>query len=385
MEGQVWELVEQVQRLTTESQQMRTEPQQRDLAIAEMRGQLQGQADRERGPRGEMMDPKVLHKAKPFDRQRASWKTFSSQYKAYLIAQDRKYRPLLEKSEYGAQDVDNVNLSAQGEELSTQLYFALVLVMPEDSVGEMIVRNSSSGEGAACWRQLQKEYNPNEAGNARAMWTNLTDAKFEMSGEPVSDLIKRGIFTKALKDHDELQTHVFRNSSRLNTYELLRAEVVSALMAERAVHDDPMDIGGLKGGKKPWRGRGKGKEGEGNTRPSNPNAGLECNYCHKKGHRSANFRKRIADEKKVAANNDKGKSQHRKKKVKEKKRVAAAAVKELERIDWKYTLPSYDYYICSSCKKLFEGKRWHYHEWSLDFCETCAEYCLDKHKHSNFD
>ena len=52
VEGQVRELVEQVQRLTTESQQMRTELQQRDLAIAEMRGQLQGQADRERGPRG---------------------------------------------------------------------------------------------------------------------------------------------------------------------------------------------------------------------------------------------------------------------------------------------------------------------------------------------
>ena len=112
------------------------------------------------------------------------------------------------------------------------------------------------------------------------MWTKLTDTKFEakddvmvsiskldeeiaryqkMSGEPVSDLIKRGILTKALKDHDELQKHVFRNSVRLNTYELLRAEVVSALTAERAVQDDPMEIGGLKGGKKPWKGRGKGK------------------------------------------------------------------------------------------------------------------------------
>eukprot|EP00959_Pyramimonas_sp_CCMP1952_P426922 8941226-Pyramimonas_sp.AAC.1 len=39
---------------------MRTELQQRDLAIAEMRGQLRGQADRERGPRGEMMGPKIL-------------------------------------------------------------------------------------------------------------------------------------------------------------------------------------------------------------------------------------------------------------------------------------------------------------------------------------
>ena len=352
MDQQVRELVEQVQRLTAESQQMRTDLQQRDVAIAEMRGQIQGQADRDRGPRGEMMDPKILHKVKPFDGQRSSWKTFSFQYKAYLIAQDRRYRPLLEKCEDGAQDVDNVNLTAQEEELSTQLYFALVLVMPEDTVGEMIVRNSSTGEGAECWRKLQKEYNPNEAGNVLAMWTKLTDTKFEakddvmvsiskldeeiaryqkMAGEPVSDLIKRGILTKALKEHDELQKHVFRNSVRLNTYELLRAEVVSALTAERAVQDDPMEIGGLKGGKKAWKGRGKGKDGKGKDKPPNPDADLECNYCHKKGHRSANCRKRIADEKKKSGNPDgKNKKQHRREKEKEKKRVAAAAVKELE-------------------------------------------------------
>ena len=126
-----------------------------------------------------MMDPRILHKVKPFDGQRSSWKTFNFQYKAYLIAQDRRYRALLEKCEDAAEEVDNVHLTPSEEELSTQLYFALVLVMPEDSVGEMIVRNSASGEGADCWRKLQKEYNPNEAGNVLAMWTKLTDTKFE--------------------------------------------------------------------------------------------------------------------------------------------------------------------------------------------------------------
>ena len=300
-----------------------------------------------------MMDPKILHKVKPFDGQRSSWKTFSFQYRAYLIAQDRRYRDLLEKCEDGAQDIDNVNLEAQEEELSTQLYYGLVLAMPEDSVGELIVRNSAVGEGAECWRKLQKEYNPSEAGNVLAMWTKLTDTKFDakddvmvsiskldedmaryqkMAGEPVSDLIKRGILTKALKDHDELQKHVFRNSSRLNTYELLRAEVVSALTAERAVQDDPMEIGALKGGKKPWKGRGKGKDGKGKEKPPNPDAEIECNYCHKKGHRSANCRKKIADEKKTAATNAKDKKQLRKEKAKEKKKIGAAAVKELERL-----------------------------------------------------
>ncbi|CAK0866686.1 unnamed protein product [Prorocentrum cordatum] len=453
MEQQLQQLVDQVQRLTTESQNMRQELQNRDVTIAEMRGQLQAQqqAQQQRAaPRGEMMDPKILHKVKPFDGHRASWKTFSFQYRAYLIAQDRRYRDLLERCEDGAQEVDNVNLDAQEEELSTQLYYGLVLAMPEDSVGELIVRNSPVGEGAECWRKLQKEYNPSEAGNVLAMWTKLTDTKFDakedvmvsiskldedmtryqkMAGEPVSDLIKRGILTKALKDHDELQKHVFRNSSRLSTYELLRAEVVSALMAERAVQDDPMEIGALKGGKRPWKGRGKGKDGKGKERPPNPDAEIECNYCHKKGHRSANCRKRIADEKKTSEKDKKDKKQLRKEKVKEKKKIgvktdrgghrnklgstyttdagksrkrrqcddsAGAAPSQLcaaseddsgpegrghkkrsHTIDWKYCLPSYHQYVCCSCKKTFEGWRWHFDQWKLDYCAACAEYCLD--------
>eukprot|EP00959_Pyramimonas_sp_CCMP1952_P023041 484565-Pyramimonas_sp.AAC.1 len=86
---------------------MRNELQQRDLAIAEVRGQLQGRADRERGPSGEMMDPKIRRAVKPFDGQSASWKTFSFQFKASFIAPDRRYRPLLEKCEGGSQEVDD--------------------------------------------------------------------------------------------------------------------------------------------------------------------------------------------------------------------------------------------------------------------------------------
>ncbi|CAK0831915.1 unnamed protein product [Prorocentrum cordatum] len=420
-----------------------------------------------------MMDPKILHKVMPFDGQRASWKTFGFQCRTYLIAQGRRYRRLLEKCEDGAQDVDNVNLSAQEEELSTQLYFALALVMPEGSAGEMIVGDSSSGEGAAPLRKPQKEYNPNEAGSVLAMWTKLKGTKFEanddamvsiskldedmtrcqnMSGWPVSDLIERGILTEALKEHDELQKHVFRICCRLNMRELLRAEVASAPAAERAVDDDPMGIGGLKGGKKLRRGRGEGKGGKGKEGPPNSDADLahkkghrrycrkkglrtreECKCCRKRGRRSANCRERVAKEKQAAACNDNtDKKQHRNEQVKGKKRVAGGAVKELERlrragvapatgstaptqpllgahssadsaatlpvcrgmqakmilalrardhrIDWKCTLPSYEKYTRSSRKKLLEGRTWHCREWNVDFCETCAEYCLDKHE-----
>ena len=49
-------------------------------------------------------------------------------------------------------------------------------------------------------------------------------------------------------------------------------------------------------------------------------------------------------------------------------------------IDWKYCLPGYYQYECSSCRKTFEGWRWHYAQWQLDFCADCAEYCLDSWK-----
>eukprot|EP00959_Pyramimonas_sp_CCMP1952_P199911 4181487-Pyramimonas_sp.AAC.1 len=92
-----------------------------------------------------------------------------------------------------------------------------------------------------------------------------------------------------------------------------------------------MGTGGLKGGAKAWKGRGKGREGKGKERPPKPDADLECNYCHKKGHRSANCRTRIADEKKATANHDNtDKKQRRKEQVKEKKWVAAVAAQEFE-------------------------------------------------------
>ncbi|CAK0829183.1 unnamed protein product [Prorocentrum cordatum] len=369
MEQQLQQLVDQVQRLTTESQNMRQELQNRDVTIAEMRGQLQAQqqAQQQRvAPRGEMMDPKILHKVKPFDGHRASWKTFSFQYRAYLIAQDRRYRDLLERCEDGAQEVDNVNLDAQEEELSTQLYYGLVLAMPEDSVGELIVRNSPVGEGAECWRKLQKEYNPSEAGNVLAMWTKLTDTKFDakedvmvsiskldedmtryqkMAGEPVSDLIKRGILTKALKDHDELQKHVFRNSSRLSTYELLRAEVVSALMAERA------------GARKVTTGR----SGHRNKFDSTYTTDVGKSRKRRQRDDSAGA---APSQLRAASEDDSGPE-------------GRGLKKRSHTIDWKYCLPSYHQYVCCSCKKTFEGWRWHFDQWKLDYCAACAEYCLD--------
>ena len=77
------------------------------------------------GPgRSELLNPKILHKVQPFDGQRTTWKTFEFQW----IDDPTK-------------DVRNIDLDVENQELSMQLYFALVLVMPGESVGELMVRN----------------------------------------------------------------------------------------------------------------------------------------------------------------------------------------------------------------------------------------------------
>ena len=82
---------------------------------------------------------------------------------------DKKYRELLARIDDNTKEVHNVDLDPEDEEMSMQLYFALVVEMPRESVGELIVRNVHQGEGAAAWRQLLGEYASTEPGNVLAM------------------------------------------------------------------------------------------------------------------------------------------------------------------------------------------------------------------------
>ena len=109
------------------------EIQQRDLQLGEMRN-FDGAQHEGIETGSELLDPKILHKVQPFDGHRTSWKTFEFQWRAYLIAQDRKYGELLDKNEDPTKDVRNDDLDHKNQELSMQLYFAMVFVMPRESV-----------------------------------------------------------------------------------------------------------------------------------------------------------------------------------------------------------------------------------------------------------
>ena len=145
---------------------------------------------------------------------------------------------------------------------------------------ELIVRNVNQGEGAVAWRQILGEYASTEPGNVLAMWSKLGDLRSPQGSDncgrhqqdgrghdqvPQDGRRKSVRHRQARHPHEgltneaELQKHVFRNSTRLSTYEKMREEVMSALTAERAVHD-PMEIGAVgKSGKKGTGKKGKGK------------------------------------------------------------------------------------------------------------------------------
>eukprot|EP00959_Pyramimonas_sp_CCMP1952_P045022 940565-Pyramimonas_sp.AAC.1 len=69
------------------------------------------------------------------------------------------------------------------EDLSTQLYYRLVLAMPEDSVGESIMRNVLHGEGGQAWIRLKAEYAPNEPGNVVARMRQLMTTQFALDAD----------------------------------------------------------------------------------------------------------------------------------------------------------------------------------------------------------
>ena len=124
----------------------------------------------------------------------------------------------------------------------------------------------------------------------------------KVSGEKISANIARGVLVGALEHEPELRAHLFRNMARLPTYTDVKREIISALSAQRSVTQAaPMDIGALNGGKR-GRGRGKstgaGPKGRGeSTSAASSSAAGPCFHCGKPGHKKAECRKWLAEQK----------------------------------------------------------------------------------------
>ena len=277
-----------------------------------------------------LVDTRTLGKPDTFSGDATKYKDWSIITSAYLGAVDYRFPELLEKIESSSDSTTFYNLSLTSTEkaLSTQLYYILAMIC-RDRALDLIV-NSGNGEGFMAWRSLFREFCPKlqsryvsilmqilsfdfgstagDIGSGIASFEKLVREYENQTGKAIEDDMKLGVITKNMRDVS-LREHLIRHAGRLNTWSLLREELMDIVRTQKFLQESPqpMDIGALPKGKgKKGKGKGKSKDsgkGKGETKNNVDNKDKECFYCKKKGHVKAECRKRLADLKKAEGSN----------------------------------------------------------------------------------
>ena len=263
------------------------------------------------------------------------WERFAWQLETYAALVDSSFPGHLEEARREGDDADETVESEEYRQLSVKLFGMLVSLVSECVPALKIARGIRRQDGFLLWRQLWREFHPEQA-NRGLIWRRaLLSPKFpskegEFSAalqEWESDLAKYeaefGV-EKAISDEDKrallmvespsaLKQHLAMTAGKLTKYEDVRGLVVSYLQAKRVWtpsgayaqpagrrHHDPdaMDIGkvGDAKGKDPkGKGKGKGKEekGKGKDRKGKEGKGKDtqkekekekCAICWRTGH-----------------------------------------------------------------------------------------------------
>ncbi|CAK0844656.1 unnamed protein product [Prorocentrum cordatum] len=154
-----------------------------------------------------------MGKVKQFDGSGSGWSTWEFHWRAYMDQ--------LDDAKNATMNVDDVDW----EDLSTQLYYMLVLAMPEDSAGETNMRNgecapNQPGNVVARLRQLMSTQfmtNADVANEIEKLDLEISKSE-KAAGEQLTDNIKKGILLGAHQNERDLRKDVFRNLRNLVTY-----------------------------------------------------------------------------------------------------------------------------------------------------------------------
>ena len=279
-----------------------------------------------------VIDTRTLGKPETFKGDPNEYADWSFVLKAYVACVNHKFVDLVKRVEESRVPMLNYALSEGDRALSTQLYYILVMLVKGRALSLDVVQNTGPGEGAESLRRLEELYHPRIASSFVGTLSLILNTRFSGHDLESDDQMLAGIIINGIQDKS-IRDHVIRNSSRLNTYQAIRNELLEMARTNRVLSQmpTPMDIGAVpwKGGKGKGKNQkgdpkgGKTKEGKGNKgnnpppgtgkgkgtkgQSDSPNKDKECRYCHKLGHIRADCRKRIADEK-AKANKGSGKS-----------------------------------------------------------------------------
>ena len=104
------------------------------------------------------MDTRLLGRPEGFSSDPQKYPDWSFKLKAYLGAINVRYQAMIALVEQSTQPILNVGLSGDGAQLSTQLYYVLVMLSSGAALDKC--HNSGINEGFETWRNFVMEYEP---------------------------------------------------------------------------------------------------------------------------------------------------------------------------------------------------------------------------------
>eukprot|EP00971_Amphidinium_carterae_P338260 6475513-Amphidinium_carterae.1 len=283
-----------------------------------------------RPPSSRMMDTK-LGKPPEFHGQIEKWEEFSFKLESFLSAMDPAMGTLLQ-SVRG--DVERERpLSGQSDrdkELSTQMYFALVMVCKDCALN--VVRLSERNNGVEAYRLLLRRYDPRTRTRGLTRLSKIINPQWPADGglldaiiswekeikdyealtrDNLSDAMKCAVLTEHAPEH--VKTYLLLNAGVDLDFARLRLVLEGYLQARQQDDPKPMEVDAITKGKskgkgdgkrggKPWtyKGDGKGKSkdkgkyqgspqgaSQGGAPPSTAEFPGYCRKCGKWGHKAA--------------------------------------------------------------------------------------------------
>ena len=351
LQAQNQTLNQQIAELSSQNQNLRTSQIETLTNLPSILSQLKDSLDRNVRKDKTIVDVKGVGKPSTFTNEEEKFRAWSAKVIGFLCgALGKEWRKVgewaVEKStaisceelvdvwgdEEGIDDVDDGN---------SQFYTLLEGLTDGESFD--IVHNVTPGNRMEVWRRLHRRWDPStgarkrnllkaiinpgkckfsELGSALEKWEDQCrryEARKNDKGE--REKLTEDIKMSALESlvPEDLEKHLLLNSSRLNTYQLMRDEIVSyvevrhgmkiqeARIQQTTVNSNAMDVDALAKGR--WSGKGgtegkgsKGREGKGGKGGGKGNRGDQvkggkgqtqkrfegdCGNCGKWGHKAA--------------------------------------------------------------------------------------------------